>query len=192
MEQTVSIVNNSSPRCPYCHESVEISSSKTACESCMAWHHKECWQEHGGCSACGTGVTEQSSEIHEVTETAARSTCVHGNCEELVQTRSSAHGYRLRCMNHAVKYGQDKVRSQELALLVLIVPTLLSFLGCLALLFIGNDSENPFVVYPALCVVTMVIVYNAREGHRKRLKSLQGNKSEKTSEKGAGKNSSRV
>lgn len=91
-------------------------------------------------------------------------------------------------MNHAVKYGQDKVRSQEVALLVLIVPTLLSFLGSMALLFAGKEFENPFMFYPALCVVTMVIVFNAREGHRKRLKSLQGKESEKKSEKGTGKN----
>ncbi len=39
--------------CPYCHETVRMADDKTACEQCAAWHHRECWSEHGACSACG-------------------------------------------------------------------------------------------------------------------------------------------
>lgn len=42
------------PRCPYCHEGVAPDQGKQACDACMAWHHSECWAEHGGCSACGS------------------------------------------------------------------------------------------------------------------------------------------
>lgn len=41
------------PRCPYCREGVEPRQPKAACDACMSWHHDECWDEHGGCSACG-------------------------------------------------------------------------------------------------------------------------------------------
>ena len=40
------------PPCPYCHGPVEPSQIKAACDACMAWHHKECWEEHGACSTC--------------------------------------------------------------------------------------------------------------------------------------------
>lgn len=41
------------PRCPYCHDAVHSQDNKEACPTCMAWHHKECYQNHRGCSACG-------------------------------------------------------------------------------------------------------------------------------------------
>ena len=41
------------PRCPYCHAAVKPGDgAKQSCGDCMAWHHSECWQDHGGCSAC--------------------------------------------------------------------------------------------------------------------------------------------
>lgn len=39
--------------CPFCREAVGPGEDKTACDGCMAWHHAECWREHGACSACG-------------------------------------------------------------------------------------------------------------------------------------------
>jgi len=39
-------------RCPFCREAVRPDEAKTACDACMAWHHTECWGEHGGCAAC--------------------------------------------------------------------------------------------------------------------------------------------
>ncbi len=44
------------PRCPFCHEAVTPAEPhKRACGACMGWHHDACWQEHGGCAACGAG-----------------------------------------------------------------------------------------------------------------------------------------
>lgn len=42
------------PNCPYCRAQVKPgdAQAKQACTTCMTWHHKECWQEHGGCSVC--------------------------------------------------------------------------------------------------------------------------------------------
>lgn len=45
-------------RCPFCHEQVEATEAKTGCEGCTAWHHLECWESHGRCSACGHERTE--------------------------------------------------------------------------------------------------------------------------------------
>ncbi len=44
------------PRCPFCHEAVGADEPKTACEACMAWHHRACWSDHGTCSACGNAA----------------------------------------------------------------------------------------------------------------------------------------
>lgn len=44
---------NPSARCPYCHEDVKPRDEKQACNGCMAWHHKECWQDYGRCVICG-------------------------------------------------------------------------------------------------------------------------------------------
>ncbi|MDF1667040.1 MAG: hypothetical protein P1V97_35180, partial [Planctomycetota bacterium] len=52
MEQSRTITNHSKPRCPYCHDPITADSLKAACYACMAWHHEECWQDHGKCSSC--------------------------------------------------------------------------------------------------------------------------------------------
>jgi hypothetical protein len=41
------------PRCPWCHDAVRGGQEKRGCSACMAWHHEECFEEHGACAACG-------------------------------------------------------------------------------------------------------------------------------------------
>src|SRR4051812_12675569 len=43
------------PRCPYCHEDVARGEPLQVCATCHAFHHRSCWGELGGCSACGVG-----------------------------------------------------------------------------------------------------------------------------------------
>lgn len=52
-------------RCPYCHEGVGPEEVKTACGTCMAWHHEECWVGHSGCSGCGLRDPEQRAPREE-------------------------------------------------------------------------------------------------------------------------------
>ena len=47
-------------RCPYCHVSLAGAEPKKGCDSCLAWHHAECWDEHGRCSTCGSGSADQA------------------------------------------------------------------------------------------------------------------------------------
>jgi hypothetical protein len=42
------------PTCPYCRGPVGVEARKAACDACLAWHHRECWREHGACTACGS------------------------------------------------------------------------------------------------------------------------------------------
>jgi TPR repeat protein len=61
-EQERALIGMEHPRCPYCHEDVRPGDdeAKQSCGSCMAWHHAECWQDHGGCSACNQKDTEST------------------------------------------------------------------------------------------------------------------------------------
>jgi hypothetical protein len=44
---------HSPTRCPYCHENVVHKGDQwVLCKGCLAKHHRECWSEHGSCSAC--------------------------------------------------------------------------------------------------------------------------------------------
>lgn len=47
------------PRCPFCHDPIELEDSKQACVECMAWHHDACWSEHGSCATCQAVAVEQ-------------------------------------------------------------------------------------------------------------------------------------
>ncbi len=39
--------------CDYCEKSIEIGERGILCPQCRTPHHPECWQENGGCTACG-------------------------------------------------------------------------------------------------------------------------------------------
>ncbi|MGD9726293.1 MAG: RING finger protein [Nitrospira sp.] len=54
--------NFSLQRCPYCHDSIRSGEDNTPCHVCFAWHHEECWKEHGGCSPCSTGKVNISTQ----------------------------------------------------------------------------------------------------------------------------------
>ncbi len=44
-------------RCPYCHvEVVKGEGEAQLCDQCFAVSHRDCWEEHQGCGACGAGV----------------------------------------------------------------------------------------------------------------------------------------
>lgn len=42
-------------KCPYCHDDISSSVTNRSCGQCSAEHHRECWNELGSCSSCGSG-----------------------------------------------------------------------------------------------------------------------------------------
>jgi hypothetical protein len=51
------------PLCPFCKDAVRSGDPKVACDSCMGWHHAECWGEGGDrCSSCGLDVLSGSPQ----------------------------------------------------------------------------------------------------------------------------------
>ena len=85
-------------RCPYCHESVRPETSKLACDSCMAWHHQECWQEHGKCSVCEW--SQPSTETR--TETIPQCRWKWGYCTEPATKKGFGTPNRSHCAKHHV------------------------------------------------------------------------------------------
>lgn len=57
-------------RCPYCHdEVVRGEGDAQLCDQCFALSHRECWEEHQGCAACGVqGVRTPSIKAKEVAD----------------------------------------------------------------------------------------------------------------------------
>lgn len=45
------------PHCSYCQTSMGEGEAATACPSCGATHHEDCWGENGGCSVYGCQQT---------------------------------------------------------------------------------------------------------------------------------------
>jgi hypothetical protein len=58
------------PRCPYCHDEVDVVAEKVACDACMSWHHAACWREHGSCSSCGHARTSEGALVETESRTA--------------------------------------------------------------------------------------------------------------------------
>ena len=39
--------------CPYCQDKIESGDTMVQCSQCGVPHHKECWEENGGCTVYG-------------------------------------------------------------------------------------------------------------------------------------------
>jgi len=100
------------PRCPYCHGDLDPGQAKHGCEACLAWHHRECWDEHGACSACGAreadappparredaalgGAPEKGAEL----TVPAWPPCVEAGCQRPAVWEGGL--YDERCLEHA-------------------------------------------------------------------------------------------
>ncbi|MDF1664721.1 MAG: hypothetical protein P1V97_23380, partial [Planctomycetota bacterium] len=56
-------------RCPYCHDSIEITAGAwVACGDCLARHHDECHSEHSACASCGSAKKLVSESLREFDE----------------------------------------------------------------------------------------------------------------------------
>jgi hypothetical protein len=119
------------PRCPFCLDAVAPQDVKQACLTCMAWHHRACWQEHGRCSACAQ---------EDAGRPCARQGCeqaVHGALTKPVEVKASMGLVDLRdlCRGHAVEVVKEQlswalVATAGVVLLVALAgPWILAALG---------------------------------------------------------------
>lgn len=82
-------------RCPYCHDPVAPSQEKLSCDGCMAWHHEECWREHGSCSACGTERFSGSHTQAKPERVEGRPRCAWEGCEQPVTSFKGDYSVRM-------------------------------------------------------------------------------------------------
>ena len=48
--------------CPFCQTEIAPAAERVVCSSCRIPHHRECWQENGGCTTYGCSSGPRGSE----------------------------------------------------------------------------------------------------------------------------------
>ncbi|MDF1665998.1 MAG: hypothetical protein P1V97_29850 [Planctomycetota bacterium] len=165
MERNQGMVNSTAPRCPYCHDSVTVHSSKQACESCMAWHHKECWQEHGGCSGCGGQKQSSPATISPKQESQEPlpphlATCFQRICQSPRQTVLKNSGYEILCREHAHDAAKTSVKVYTVILGLLPTLSLMTawFMAATDRFFV----ESAVILF-ILCLVTLLSIVQLKK-----------------------------
>lgn len=131
--------------CPYCREGVSPDQPKAACDTCMAWHHAECWNEYGACAACAANQVAGTESV------GLRCTWKGwlGTRPDCTRSGSPREGTSLAL---CPKHGEDFDRGRKR-----ITPLLIGVLGLLCLL--GSASLLPKVAtlnpIPGLLVAGM-------------------------------------
>ncbi len=52
-EERTMVQTHTGKTCPYCQFPIKQDSETVLCSSCRVPHHRECWQENGGCTTYG-------------------------------------------------------------------------------------------------------------------------------------------
>lgn len=188
MEQTHTIVNNSAPRCPYCHETVDVQSTKLACLDCMAWHHRECWDEHGKCSSCGSKIEDDPILSHSnqgpktAVETPNQSspnlqsqTCSHKNCQSHRQTPVRVKAYKEFCTEHATLRAQHQAKIHNVVIVLLVAMTL----AAPTFSYITEKNADVAIMYGLGLFASLILPAAERErylGYVKKLRSPEEKK----------------
>lgn len=94
MERTKEqLVDLGRDRCPYCHDEVSRESA-VVCQSCLARHHVDCWDEAGRCSSCGALERLEPKGRPRLTKELARQTLSSAGFpqEEIAEVLEGAGG----------------------------------------------------------------------------------------------------
>lgn len=169
------VVNHSILRCPYCHDVVTIQSSKKACEQCMAWHHKECWNETGRCSTCQFGdshspsnppsrmVLQTKASVRSFEAEGQRKICHTAGCNHPALNTQRAHKYSNLCSTHGLALWESESAKQMGSSILLWIATLGAFFsGALA----SRDHELYLLIgallFASAAIVTVASTLNRR------------------------------
>lgn len=151
----------------------------------MAWHHKACWNEHGGCSACGKKAYDQSSQSTpaelpalEVTE----KTCTEWKCENSLQQFVNAPGYDLRCEEHALAFAEKKsLHYKAFMALFGLTPFFVILIAILDRRPSSDFAESLSALLAAIVgsAVTILLMNPEASKHKKHQKTLKSMKKDK-------------
>lgn len=174
MEKTTPILNHSSPKCPYCHDAVTADSLKTACESCMAWHHRDCWEEHGACSTCHQ-VRDRDRASGSNSERGGRKVCDQAGCTEFAVNREEMGALAKLCTDHGV----SRAKRSETLMLGLTLAAF--FYGLIYLMMAFGEGEIDSGVPMAIACGVVASIWGSillwqRRFHRMHLKGMTSKK----------------
>lgn len=160
MEHTQPIVNHSSLKCPFCHDSIQGDLRKKGCQECLAWHHLDCWNEHGRCASCQT--EDQVDEHSQLIDRNPAPLCQWDDCSERALNSKQAIRFSGFCATHGL---MDLEMRDRLAKWVMIVVTFLSAFS----FYMGvSNSDGELAIGTVLVFgVTLMLLFYCRSAFRK-------------------------
>lgn len=87
----------SSGTCPYCMSPIHAHEETTVCSACGTRHHRECWEDNGGCSAKNCPGARSRIEIDISPDTDEKLVLSRGEIETARPHRPTRH--RNPCMS---------------------------------------------------------------------------------------------
>lgn len=125
-------------RCPFCHDDIEAEVKKWGCPDCMAWHHRECRDDHGRCAACGHAEDGRSPAAPPIGAELASCRLCH---EPVVVDPESGESTIELCREHA------RSKASSLAVMRLLLLTFqLLFFGVGAAATLDGESFGPGLI----------------------------------------------
>ncbi|MDC3378660.1 hypothetical protein OAX78_00065 [Planctomycetota bacterium] len=134
-------------RCPFCHEEVGPADDKLACDGCMAWHHFECWNTHGSCSACGR---DRTARTDAVAPAAPRCESRQG-CTEPSDPSVTVNSWLPLCTRHAHEAARAQRDGFRLTTILFTLVIAGMAIGVLVSGQPGALAILPFGAIPVLC-----------------------------------------
>lgn len=155
------VINKDKARCPYCHDTLELEAEKQGCPQCMAWHHADCWREHGQCASCGHSTETQKTPVAKPSSSRQ---CLHHDCQNDIAALNNGSIYAellgQRCAEHMrseLEFGQIKVYGLALLLMTAaLVPFIKNVSGGQ-----GTWALAIFVLASALGALAIGLVFRA-------------------------------
>ena len=160
MEQTQTVINHSSLKCPYCHDSIQGDLRKKGCQDCLAWHHLDCWNEHGRCASCQ--AEDQTDEHSQPIAGNSGPVCLHEGCSESALNSKKAIRFSGFCATHGL--ADLEVRDQFAKWLMIV----LTFLGAFCLYAGVSNSDGELAIGTVLVFgVTLMLLFYCRSAFQK-------------------------
>lgn len=144
------------PRCPYCHDDIRPDEEKSGCDQCMAWFHRECWNEHGGCTNCLTQNPPGPPSSAPVPV---------GRLTESPMTPSihNALGYSLLTGDHRSKAFKEGMIEAAKATALISIPTIVLAVIAFSIIPFEVGVMLMIVYLPSFLLLIFMVMYGTKK-----------------------------